>query len=185
MPSPDARPDERKRRGGRAKIRAALIINGLSVAVTLGIMALLRGVFAAPAGVSGIDGRLAYGAPLLAWPALILLLMVFGVMAARGRSVALNPIDDPESRGLRVSQRVLSNSVEQAAVFVPAFLALTVTIPLPSLPMLPVLVLLFMVGRVLFWAGYLIHPFARAPGMAATLTTSIVTTVWAVIGAIG
>lgn len=185
MPSPETPAHGGRRRGGRTKIRAALIINSLSVAATLAVMALLRGAFAAPAGVSGIDGRLAYGAPLLAWPALILLLMVFAVMAARGRSVALNPIDDPESRGLRVAQRVLSNSVEQAAVFVPALLALMVTIPLPSLPMLPVLVLLFMGGRVLFWAGYLIHPFARAPGMAATLTTNIVTTVWAVTGAAG
>lgn len=189
MPSPDARPDtrpeDRKRRGGRAKIRTALTINGLSVAVTLAAMALLRGLFTAPAGVAGIDGRLAYGAPLLAWPALILLLMVFGVMAARGRSLALNPIDDTESRGIRIAQRVLSNSVEQTAVFVPAFLALTVTLPLTSLTMLPVLMLLFMVGRVLFWAGYLVHPYARAPGMATTLAVTVTTTVWAVTGAIG
>jgi len=179
MPLPD-RPA-----GERRKILAALTVNGAAVAATLVVLALLRGVFPAPAGVAGLDGRLAYGAGLLVWPALVLLLMVFGVMVARARSVALNPIDDAESRGIRVAQRVLSNSVEQTAVFVPALLALAATIPLPSLSMLAVLTLVFVAGRLLFWAGYLIHPYARAPGMAATLTTTIVTVGWAVAGAMG
>ena len=34
-------------------------------------------------------------------------------------------------------------------------------------------VMVFVAGRVLFWIGYLIHPFARAPGMAVTLTVNI------------
>ncbi len=186
MPSPDAEetgsPPHAPHRA--TKIRTALTVNGAAVLLTLVVLAVLRGVFPAPP-VSGPDGRLAYGAGLLVWPALVLLLMVFGVMAARGRALALNPIDDPESRGLRIAQRVLSNSVEQTAILVPALLALVVTIPLPHLSMAAVLTLVFVVGRLLFWIGYQVHPYARAPGMAATLTATIVTVVWAVVGALG
>ena len=117
---------------------------------------------------------MAFWGRLALWPALVLFLTVGGVLVARARSAALNPIDDPESRLYRVSQRVLTNTVEQTLIFLSALAALVAMMPLPDLGFARLAVALFVLGRLLFWAGYLIHPYVRAPGMAVTLTVNAV-----------
>lgn len=117
--------------------------------------------------------RFALWAGLALWPAAILFAMVGGVILARGRSRAVNPLTDPESAFHRVSQRVLSNSVEQALVFLPALAALVALSPPGELGVARLAVGLFCLGRLLFWGGYLVHPLWRAPGMAMTLATNV------------
>ncbi|MCW2235833.1 MAPEG family protein [Azospirillum canadense] len=159
----------------------AATVNLTAVALTLAAFWLLFAIVAPPEGIANPGARMAFWARLALWPALVLFLAVGGVMLARARSVALNPIDDPESRFHRVSQRVLSNTVEQTMVFLPALAALVAQAPLPDLGAATVATILFVVGRLLFWAGYLTHPYARAPGMSVTLTVNAVLLGWSVL----
>ncbi|WP_448189246.1 MAPEG family protein [Azospirillum sp. sgz301742] len=158
--------------------------NLVSAAVTVALIFLLLPLFPAPEGVVALQARLALAARLSVWPALVLFAMVAGVMAVRGRTRAFNPIEDTESRAYRVVQRVLSNSVEQTVIFLPALLALSTLLPVPDLGILPLATALFVVGRLLFWAGYAVHPYARAPGMAMTFTVNLVVLGWAVLLAV-
>ncbi|MCG5239001.1 MAPEG family protein [Azospirillum doebereinerae] len=164
-------------------VRAAVVNLG-AAAVTLLLFAFLVSVAAAPVGIADPGARMAFWGRLALWPALVLFAMAVGVMAARVPTQAFNPIDDPESRVQRVSQRVLANSVEQTLIFVPALAALVASLPLPDLGVPVVATGLFVLGRLLFWGGYLIHPFLRAPGMAMTLSVNLVVLGWAVLRAV-
>lgn len=160
------------------RIPVALAVNGTAVAVTLLLLWALAPA-ALPEAAVGAAERLALAARLSVWPALLVLALVLLVMAARGAGRLLNPIDDAESRFYRVAQRALSNSVEQTLVFLPGLWALATLLPAAELGWPVLLVRAFLTARLLFVAGYLVHPYARAPGMAATLTVSIVTVGWA------
>ncbi|WP_448202746.1 MAPEG family protein [Azospirillum sp. sgz302134] len=162
-------------------LRLAAAINLSAAVVTLLLLWLLSSLVAPPEGISNPGARMAFWARLAVWPALLLFATVGGVLVARARSAALNPIDDPESRLYRISQRVLSNTVEQTLVFLPALAALVAQIPLPNLGVPVLATVLFVAGRLLFWAGYLVHPYARSPGMAMTLTVNLVVLGWAVL----
>lgn len=169
----------------KSLVLRALMLNGASAVVTVLLFVLLLSLVAPPMGVNAPGARMALWARLVVWPALVLFGMVVGVMAMRGRTQAFNPIEDPESRGQRVCQRVLANSVEQTAIFVPALAALVATLPQPSLAAAVAATALFVLGRLLFWVGYLVHPFARAPGMAMTLTVNLIVLGWAVLLQLG
>ncbi|MBY6262893.1 MAPEG family protein [Azospirillum sp. 412522] len=177
------RPHASRRR--KSLILGALLLNGAAIVVTALLFVLLLSLVAPPTGVNAPAARMVLWARLAVWPALLLFLMVGGVMAMRGCHAALNPIDDPESRGQRIAQRVLANSVEQSAIFVPALAALVVTLPQPLLGAATVATGLFVLGRLLFWTGYVVHPFARAPGMAMTLTVNLIVLGWAVLLQLG
>ncbi|MBP2230258.1 hypothetical protein J2847_003561 [Azospirillum agricola] len=172
-----------ERRSSSLTMRAALV-NAGAAAATLLLFAFLVSVVAAPVGIADPGARMAFWGRLVLWPALVLFAMAGGVMLARALGRAFNPIEDPESRLQRVSQRVLANSVEQTLIFVPALAALVATLPLPDLGVPVVATWLFVIGRLLFWGGYLVHPFARAPGMAMTLSVNLVVLGWALLRAL-
>ncbi len=158
----------------------AIAANGAVAAVTVVLMLALAPLFPPPA-VADLAGRLGLAARLSVWPALVLLLVILAVVTTRGLCRLFNPIDDPETRVYRVCQRALSNTVEQTLVFLPALTGLCALLPLQSLGFPALFTLLFVVGRVLFWIGYVVHPFARAPGMAMTLTVNMAVVGWAVL----
>ncbi|NYZ16324.1 MAPEG family protein [Azospirillum sp. RWY-5-1] len=162
------------------RLTLAIAANGVAVAVTVVLMVALAPLFPPPA-VADLAGRLGLAARLSVWPALVLLLVILAVIATRGLCRLFNPIDDPETRVYRVCQRALSNTVEQTLLFLPGLTALCALLPLQSLGFPALFTLLFVVGRVLFWTGYILHPFARAPGMAMTLTVNMVVVGWAVL----
>lgn len=164
----------------RLVVRAAGV-NVAAAALTLILFFVLMPLIPAPEGVTALQARLALAARLALWPALVLFAMVIGVMAVRGRTKAFNPIEDGESRAYRVAQRALSNTVEQTIIFLPALLALSTLLPVMRLGALSLATALFVAGRLLFWAGYMIHPYARAPGMAMTLTTNLIVLGWSVM----
>ncbi|HYD69636.1 MAPEG family protein [Azospirillum sp.] len=165
----------------RRLLPLAAAVNVGAVAVTLVLFVALAPLFPAPEAMAALQARLALAARLSLWPALVLFAMVCAVMAARGRSLAFNPIDDAESRGYRVAQRVLSNTVEQTLVFLPGLWALSVLLPVDGLGVPRLATALFVAGRLLFWAGYHVHPYLRAPGMAMTFTVNLVVLGWAVV----
>lgn len=124
--------------------------------------------------------RLALAAGLLVWPALVLLVMVFAVALARLASAAFDPLNDPESGFQRRAQRALTNSVEQTTIFVPALLAAAVLADPADVRFAGVMTALFCAGRILFWAGYVVNAYYRAPGMIMTLNINIAVVAYAV-----
>lgn len=169
---------------GKRLIATAAGVNLASAAVTAALFVLLVPLMPAPEGVVALQARLALAARLSLGPALVLFAMVVGVMVVRGRTQAFNPIEDTESRAYRVAQRALSNTVEQTLIFLPALMALSTLLPVASLGVPALATALFVAGRLLFWAGYFVHPYARAPGMAMTFAVNVIVLGWAVLLAV-
>ena len=130
--------------------------------------------------VDSAGDRLALAAGLLVWPSLVLLVMVFAVALTRLASAAFDPLNDPESWFQRRAQRALTNSVEQTTIFVPALLAAAVLADPADVRFAGVMTALFCAGRILFWAGYVVNPYYRAPGMIMTLNINIAVVAYAV-----
>jgi hypothetical protein len=165
-------------------LKRAAMVNSGSAALTFAALVGLAGRVPPPDSAASAD-RFALWAGLALWPSLILFGMVGAVILARGLGRAFNPLTDAESPFQRVSQRVLSNSVEQTLIFLPALAALIALSPPADLGAARAAVGLFALGRLLFWGGYLVHPFWRAPGMAMTLSTTLTVLGWAVFLALG
>jgi hypothetical protein len=139
---------------------------------------------AASAGVAGAGDRLVLAAGLLVWPALVLLVMVFAVALTRFVTAAFDPLKDPESPFQRSTQRALTNSVEQTIIFVPALLAAAALAEPGDIRFAGVMTALFCAARGLFWVGYVINSFYRAPGMIMTLNINVAVVAYAVYRAI-
>jgi hypothetical protein len=103
--------------------------------------------------------------------AFVLFAMTLSQMTARFVGLVIDPTAGQETRFLVVNQRVISNTVEQTGVFIPAMLVVLARAPGLAPPMLA-LGPVFALARLVFWAGYLVTPVGRAPGMAATITVN-------------
>ncbi len=114
--------------------------------------------------------RLGLGAVALLPGAGVLALMLLTQMLGRAFTGRINPLAPGEPALLLINQRCISNTVEQFLVFLPAMLALSAAISGPRMADVMALGVVFAVARVVFWAGYLADPVARAPGMVATVT---------------
>lgn len=93
---------------------------------------------------------------------------------------AEDPLANAESRRWRINQRVYTNTLEQALIFVPVYLALAVRMAPVHAYMLPALMTTWCVGRLMFWAGYHYRLHARAIGMDWTTVTVTFAGAWLV-----
>ena len=137
-----------------------------------GVVAAIVGFLLLDSAFAPAQDALTLALQLIAVPGGLVLLLVILVMVVRGLTGAFNPLDDPEPRLYRKSQRVLTNTVEQTAAFVPLLLALGASLPAAESATLPALTIVFAVSRILYAVGYLIHPMGRGFGMSATVTVS-------------
>jgi uncharacterized membrane protein YecN with MAPEG domain len=101
-------------------------------------------------------------------------------MRLRARTGAVDPLAGRDGALLQVNQRVLTNTVEQLAGFVPALLALAAGAAPGWMRFVVAAGLVFALARLVFWAGYLLGPLTRAPGMAATAVINVGTLVAAI-----
>lgn len=119
---------------------------------------------------------------LMKWPAAVTLAMIMSLFRVFYDRETLNPLAGKESARHRINQRVLTNTVEHLAVFVPAACALAAGADSPTTwRFVPMAVALFTAGRVLFWLGYHITPNARGFGFNLSFSTVVATTVGAFI----
>jgi hypothetical protein len=129
----------------------------------------------APAGASRIGVRLGAAAAALLPAMFVLSAMILAQIAARFVSGTLDPTAGRDGRFLLLNQRAISNTVEQLTVFAPALLALAAAATAVDMPGVLALGPVFALARLVFWAGYLLAPIARAPGMAATGAVNVAT----------
>jgi len=127
---------------------------------------------------SGPAERLAFAAELAIGPALVGALVIMSCMRLFDTDRAEDPFAGAESRGWKVNQRVLQNTVEQAMIFLPALFGLAVRIDDSHLKVLPIIVTLWCTGRLLFWIGYRHSIIWRAPGFDWTFNTTLCALGW-------
>ncbi|MCW3475898.1 MAPEG family protein [Limobrevibacterium gyesilva] len=127
------------------------------------------------AAASSMAVRLGTATAALLPGSFVLATMIAAQMAVRFAAGVLDPTAGRETRFLLVNQRVISNTVEQTCLFVPALLALAAGMPGAQLPAALALGPVFAAARLAFWVGYVLAPVARAPGMAATYAVNAAT----------
>ena len=127
---------------------------------------------------SAAGDRVAYALQLPAQPAIVLLMMVCSCFRLFDTARAEDPRAGAESRRFRINQRVLTNTLEQGAVFVLLVLGLATRLPPQQLKLLPIAVAIWCAGRLMFWGGYHVAPHWRAPGFDWTFYTSALLAGW-------
>lgn len=126
--------------------------------------------------------RLVLALQLAAAPAAVLMLQLQGLWRLGDTVEAeADPLGGRESRRFKINQRVLSNTLEQTAIFVPMMVALALRIGAEHVFVVPWLVATWCVGRLLFWVGYQIDPPYRAIGMDWTTGAALVTAIWLLV----
>ena len=148
---------------------------GLAVAYAIGY-ALSRGLSAwiAPTA-TGPAQRIGLACAALLPALAVLLLMIVVQSTVRVLTGTIDPTTGRDGRFLQVNQRVITNTVEQLTIFVPALMALASRVRPDLMHTVVAIALLFAIARVAFWIGYLLGPRLRAPGMAVTLLLNVLT----------
>ncbi|XP_059078294.1 uncharacterized protein LOC131876813 [Tigriopus californicus] len=85
------------------------------------------------------------------------------VLYKRG-TVAWNPMNPTTAHLVEVENRVLTNSVEQLILFVGTTTILTTYLEESRMALIPILIITWCFGRLLFGYGYIYHPIYRVPG---------------------
>ena len=151
----------------------------LAAAVTLALLWWFRDAFAGP-GPMSVDagGRLEY---MLTWLLLPGLSLLVGVWAAARRGFHRDAIDGtrtPASPALEINLRYNTNTVEQVLLAAIAWAGLALKLPSEMLFVIPMLAVVFFVGRMLFFVAYLIYPIARVYGMVLTIVPTMIAYGW-------
>jgi len=169
-------------------------MRGTQILVAIGMIAAAVVVWFAwtgplhPAVTLPIDDtaeRLVFAAKWLLVPGVTLLLGIGLVANRRFFTPAIDGTRQPESPSLEINLRYNQNTLEQTMLVVIAWPLLAVLLPPAQLGLIPVLAVLFGIGRIAFWIGYLIAPAARAFGFALTFYPTVVAYVWLAIRAAG
>ena len=81
---------------------------------------------------------------------------------------------DPDiGSAMEINRRYLTNTLEQTFLATIGMLALSITVPFDSMNFIPALTILFVLGRICFWVGYHVNPYARAFGQVLTFIPTI------------
>jgi hypothetical protein len=132
--------------------------------------------------VDAAGERIAFALKWLLVPGFTLLVGI--AMVANRRFFSADAMDGtrlPQSTTLEINLRYNQNTVEQAVLVAIAWPVLALLLPLSQLGLIPVLAVLFGAGRIAFWIGYLMAPWARAFGFALTFYPTVVAYVWLAI----
>lgn len=137
-------------------------------------------VFEAPAVARDAE-RIAYALRCDFWAAIALLA---GIGRIANQRFFANEIDGsvpPRARALEVNRAYLQNTTEQLLLLVFAHVGVALAVDAASLRVIPILVVLFLIGRAAFWVGYRRSPPARAFGFATTFYPTVAASVYAAV----
>ena len=137
----------------------------------LGMLVLVWGlssVIARPVIADTAADRIAYALRWAVPPALLFLAMVAAVGNARFASDAIDPTIGKESPKMVIDGRVADNTLQQLVLFLVGMLALSLSLPLARMSIIPAVSTTFVLVRIAFWIGYRIKPVYRAFGFSST-----------------
>ncbi|MCM2131341.1 MAPEG family protein [Larsenimonas rhizosphaerae] len=153
------------------------VLRGMAQGMSVAVMLLVIGAWADPFSLVGheaMSARLAVAVGASAAPALCLMVAV-----GRLASHRFFHAEDIEGSGLsagsaraRLLQALLQNTLEQAVLALVAYVLWAVVMPSSWLSVVPLAALAFVVGRLLFFAGYTRGAPARALGFTLCFYTS-------------
>lgn len=109
--------------------------------------------------------RLALGFRWMVFPALAVVIGFMAAGSARFSSGFADGTEPPTGSALNMHRRYLQNTLEQFAYFFVVQMALVTLLPATALHLTPILCVQFLLGRLLFWRGYLKNPAYRAFGL--------------------
>lgn len=112
--------------------------------------------------------RLAYALRWSVVAVLPLFAMLVAVGNARFLSEAIDPTLGKENEKMVVDGRVADNTLQQFVCFLVGIAALSVSVPIGWISVIPAVAITFVICRMVFWIGYRIHPLYRAPGFSST-----------------
>ena len=121
-----------------------------------------------PQVIDAPGNRLAYAARWSVVAVLPLFAMLVAVGNARFLSEAIDPTLGKESQKMVVDGRVADNTLQQFVCFLVGITALSVSVPIEWISLVPAVAITFVICRIVFWIGYRIHPLYRAPGFSST-----------------
>jgi hypothetical protein len=121
-----------------------------------------------PQVIDAPGNRLAYAIRWSVVAVLPLFAMLVAVGNARFLSEAIDPTLGKESQSMVVDGRVADNTLQQFVCFLVGITALSVSVPIGWISVIPAVAITFVICRLVFWVGYRIHPLYRAPGFSST-----------------
>lgn len=151
-------------------VRLGIVVGLLSAGAIAGLsFALLPPVQVQPT----LEHRIAFALRCTLVASWTLVAGILAVASKRFTSEAIDPITGTESPALRIHVRYVQNTLEQLALFCISSLALATLLGAEEMKVLVVATLVFILGRVAFWIGYLKNPLLRIPGFNATFYTNV------------
>ena len=117
---------------------------------------------------------------VLQWESLIALVVLIAILNVGQRRyyACQDERDGKDTERLRVPLAFLSNTLEQGLCCFVLYLALGVSLANEQLVLIPLLCLLFVIGRVFFYIGYTLQPVWRAFGFGMTVLPCIATSLY-------
>lgn len=97
------------------------------------------------------------------------LMLLFGICTVGNIRFCTDAIDGSRNnKKVEIHLRYLQNTLEQFILLIVGHLVLCTYLTEHQMKLIPILVVLFIIGRVTFWIGYLKNPTARAFGFGIT-----------------
>lgn len=119
-----------------------------------------------------LDERIAFALQWNLLAAMVLLAMIGFIAGAR--PLSLDTIDGND-RAVQLERhvRVQRNTLEQLTLFAMGSLSFATIAPVVQLKMIPILAVLFVISRIVYWIGYVRTPLLRTLGFVATFYPNI------------
>jgi len=118
----------------------------------------------------GLLARLKLGIECAVFPGIFFLILIIRIGMQRYGNTAEDPTELlASSHAMEVDLRVLTNTHEQLLVFAINLSALSILLPFSYLTLLPIYSGTFILGRMMFWAGYRHQVLWRAPGFGLNM----------------
>ena len=112
--------------------------------------------------------RLAYAFRWSVIAVLPLFFMIVAVANSRFLDEAIDPTLGKEDQKKIINGRVADNTLQQFVLFLVGITALSVSVPIERISVIPAVAITFVIARIVFWIGYRIHPLYRAAGFSST-----------------
>jgi len=113
----------------------------------------------------------------LKWQSLSILTLLWAfrqVERIRFTTIAIDPTHPQADALVDVPRRYLQNTLEQLIISIFGQVILSIHLTNQAPRVIPVLVCLFVLGRIMFWIGYSRDPLKRAPGFFTTFAPNLI-----------